>query len=116
MTFGAIYTLGTVTPYIASYIYYHSDQTIRITDVTLIYPFSMLFQSIGQAVSMNCLQKIFKYRPLAIIGMVGFVASYLMASFVSSLVLYILFYAVIAGFFQGVTYMIPFINSYEYLP
>jgi len=116
MTFGATYTLGTVTPYIASYIFYHSDPNIKVVDLSAIYPINMMFQSFGIALSMIFLQKKLDYRPLAFIGMVGFVGSYLIASFVSSLSLYLTFYSAMAGLFQGIAYMIPFRNCYEYLP
>jgi MFS family permease len=62
------------------------------------------------------LQKKITYRPLAFIGMIGFVGSYFITTFTSSLIMYLLFYATLAGLFQGVTYMIPFLNCYQYLP
>jgi hypothetical protein len=50
--FSAIYTLGTMTPYIASYIYHENDPTIKVVDVSILYPIYMAFQNIGILISM----------------------------------------------------------------
>ena len=50
--FGAIYTLGTVTPYIASYLKYHGNPNIQVVDVTILYPIALIFQNIGLNLSM----------------------------------------------------------------
>jgi ATP-dependent protease HslVU (ClpYQ) ATPase subunit len=36
--YGAVYTLGTITPYIASHIYYSTDSSIKVVDVSINYP------------------------------------------------------------------------------
>jgi hypothetical protein len=53
--FSAIYTLGTITPYIASYIYYTDDSDISVVDVSILYPTYMVAQNIGIVVSMYAL-------------------------------------------------------------
>lgn len=50
--FGACYTLGTVTPYIASYLKYQGNENIQVVDVSINYPVMMITQSIGNIVSM----------------------------------------------------------------
>lgn len=40
--FGAMYTLGTITPYITSYIYYKTNPNIRVVDVSINYPTLMI--------------------------------------------------------------------------
>lgn len=62
------------------------------------------------------LQKNITYRPLAFFGITGFVGSYFVTTFTSKLIFYLIFYASLAGLFQGVAYMIPFLNCYEHLP
>ena len=50
--FGAIYTLGTVTPYIGSYLKYHGNPDIQVVDVSVLYPVALTFQNIGLILSM----------------------------------------------------------------
>lgn len=50
--FGSMYTLGTITPYIASHIYYKGDHSIKIVDVSINYPIMMITQTLGILVSM----------------------------------------------------------------
>lgn len=50
--FGMIYTLGTITPYIASHIYYTTDPSIRVVDVSINYPVFMVSQTLGITLSM----------------------------------------------------------------
>lgn len=50
--FGAIYTLGTITPYIASFIFYNTNPNIRVVDVSINYPVLMISQTIGIILSM----------------------------------------------------------------
>ena len=40
--FGAMYTLGTITPYIASYLKYHGNPDIQVVDVGVNYPVMMV--------------------------------------------------------------------------
>jgi hypothetical protein len=112
MTFGATYTLGTITPYIASYLFYHGEPQIKTVDVGIINPINQIFQSLGIALSMMYLQKKIGYRPLAFLGMAGFVGFYFIASFTSKFYLFLVCYGGLAGLFQGISYMIPFLNCY----
>ena len=50
--FGAIYTLGTVTPYIGSYLKYHGNPDIQVVDISILYPIALTFQNIGLILSM----------------------------------------------------------------
>ena len=50
--FGSLYTLGTITPYIASYIHYENDPTIYAVDVSILYPTYMVSQVVGIVLSM----------------------------------------------------------------
>lgn len=50
--FGAMYTLGAITPYIASHIYYETDPNIKVVDVSICYPLLMVTESLGIIVSM----------------------------------------------------------------
>lgn len=50
--FGAMYTLGAVTPYIASHIYYESDPSIKAVDVSACYPTLMVMEAVGIFLSM----------------------------------------------------------------
>ena len=40
--FGAMYTLGTITPYIASYLKYNGNPNIQVVDVGINYPIMMV--------------------------------------------------------------------------
>ena len=50
--FGAMYTLGTITPYIASHIYYKTDPTIKVVDVSINYPTMMITETFGLIITM----------------------------------------------------------------
>jgi hypothetical protein len=50
--FGSIYTLGTISPYLASYIYYTNDSSITVVDISILYPTFMVSQCFGMAISM----------------------------------------------------------------
>jgi hypothetical protein len=45
--FGALYTLGTITPYVASYIHYKNNPNIYAVDVSILYPTYMVSQIFG---------------------------------------------------------------------
>lgn len=50
--FGAMYTLGTITPYIASHIYYKTDPKIKVVDVSINYPTMMITETFGLIITM----------------------------------------------------------------
>lgn len=52
MIFGSMYTLGTITPYIASHLYEKGDHKITIVDVSICYPIMMVTQTVGIFISM----------------------------------------------------------------
>lgn len=52
MIFGSMYTLGTITPYIASHLYEKGDHKITIVDVSVSYPIMMVTQTVGIFISM----------------------------------------------------------------
>ena len=45
--FGSVYTLGAVTPYIASFLKYHGDPNIEVVDASINYPILLTAQNIG---------------------------------------------------------------------
>lgn len=45
--YGSVYTLGTVTPYIATYLKYGGDTNIKVVDISILYPLIMIFENIG---------------------------------------------------------------------
>lgn len=59
--FGAMYTLGTITPYIASHIYYKTDKNIKVVDVSMNYPVMMITQIFGLILSMYILLNFLGY-------------------------------------------------------
>lgn len=50
--FGAMYTLGTITPYIASNLHYRTDPSIRVVDVSINYPIMMVTETLGLVLTM----------------------------------------------------------------
>lgn len=50
--FGAMYTLGTITPYIASYLKYHGQPGIHVADVAVNYPIMMVSLTTGMILCM----------------------------------------------------------------
>lgn len=121
--FGSLYTLGTITPYIASYIHYEDDPSIYAVDVSILYPTYMVSQVFGIVLSMyffsyerNFLQKIIGFKLLCFMGVYGMVICVFVTSFFKSYAAFIFFYGVLFGFLVGFCYLIPVLNCYEYLP
>lgn len=121
--FGSLYTLGTITPYIASYIHYSDDPNIYAVDVSILYPTYMVSQVVGIVLSMyfllisrNFLQKFIGFKLLCFIGVYGMVVCVFITSFVQSFAAYVFFYGVLFGFLVGFCYLIPVLNCYQYLP
>ena len=56
--FGSLYTLGTITPYVASYIHYNDDPKIYAVDVSILYPTYMVSQIVGIMFSMYFINKV----------------------------------------------------------
>lgn len=50
--FGAMYTLGTITPYIASYLKYSGNPNIKVVDISINYPLLMIAENLGIILSM----------------------------------------------------------------
>lgn len=40
--FGSTYSLGTITPYVASYLKYHGNENIQVVDIAILYPLLMI--------------------------------------------------------------------------
>jgi hypothetical protein len=50
--FSSVYTLGTISPYLASYIYHTSNPDITVVDLSILYPTFMVSQCVGITLSM----------------------------------------------------------------
>ena len=44
---GSLYTFGTLTPYITSYLHYHKNPDVAIIDVNIINPISFFCMPVG---------------------------------------------------------------------
>lgn len=114
--FGGVYTLGAITPYIASYLKYSGNPDIKVVDISINYPLLMITWSIGIILSMLKLQNYFSLKQLVFIGMIGYCSSVLIASFMDNQWTFSLFYGFFFGFLIGIAYMAPFKNTYSYFP
>jgi hypothetical protein len=119
---GSLYVFGTLTAYIASYLYYqgnsyHSsgDTNIKINDLQIIVTISVLCVNAGMVLP-RLPALTFSNRVTSLISMVGVAVSVFTISFSHSFSLYVLIYGVIFGVFIGFGYMAPLKNCYEHLP
>lgn len=44
---GSLYTFGTFTSYIASYLHYHDNPEVQTVNISLVFPFLLTFMNVG---------------------------------------------------------------------
>ncbi len=119
---GSLYVFGTLTAYIASYLYYQGtsfaisgDTNIKINDLQIIVTISVLSVNVGM-VFPRLPALTFSNRITCLISMIGVAVSVFTISFSHSFALYVLIYGIFFGCFIGFGYMAPLKNCYEHIP
>lgn len=111
---GSIYTFGTLTPYISSYLYWKGDETSN-TALSILFTLTIITINIGTALSTFYLSKI-SNRILCIAAILCLSSVVFIASFMETFVGFVIFYGVLHGLSIGVGYFPPLKNCYLHLP
>ena len=114
--FGAMYTLGTITPYIASYLKHHGNPDIQVVDVSINYPIMMAFLTAGLILSTFCLTKYISPKLMCFLGTSSYALGVFIASLMTDLWTFVFFFAACCSLGTGVAYLSPIKNCYLYYP
>lgn len=114
LVIGTLYVWGTLSPYVASYIR-SNDDTIKMKQITMIFPFMVLFVNISTTVGVKLCNR---FPPMYVtIGLASVcLSSVLIVSFMKTLAGYIVFYMIFFGLFSGMLYLIPLKIAWGYFP
>jgi hypothetical protein len=77
---GSVYTFGALTPYIASYLFYHNRETTN-TALSLIFTLALTFQNFGLTFSTIFLPKYLSYRVICLTSIFGMSTFVFISSF-----------------------------------
>lgn len=111
---GSLYTFGTITPYISSYLYYHNDETSS-TALSILFTLAVILINVGQVLS-SYLQSRLSNRLQCMLSIILLSATIFASSYMVSFIGYIFFYGVLYGLAIGIGYLVPIKNGYLHLP
>lgn len=121
LVIGSLYTFGTLSVYMTSYLSITASPGITTADVAVIFPLNLIMINAGIIVGYPL--KIFRcelarkvdIRVITVVGFTLYSACLLGMSFISTFAGYVGVYA-LGSFMLGLPYMLPMNNAIKYLP
>ena len=114
LVLGSIYLWGNINIYVTSYLWMEGNN-VTLNDLFFVLPLSLFMLTIFSALG-PFLLKYFNPKLILLSGGTLLLASYLAASYVTSVALFIILYGVFAGIGTGICYLVPVACIWEYFP
>lgn len=114
LVFGSIYTFGTLTPYIYSYLHYKQND-ISASSLSVLFTLTFVTINLGIALSSTFFLRT-SNRILCLIALIGMSLSVYISSYMDSFIGYVIFYGFTYGISIGFGYYPPLKNCYLHLP
>ena len=111
---GSLYTFGSLTPYIYSYLYYQHSE-VSLVALSVLFTTAIIMINVGMALSTSFLQR-FSNQRVCVFSIVCVSLAVFVSSFMTTFAGFVVFYGVIYGASIGIGYLAPVKNAYSHLP
>lgn len=111
---GSLYTFGSLTPYIYSYLYYQGSE-VSLVALSILFTIAIIMVNVGMSLG-NLLSSRLTNQVICAIAVACVATSVFISSFMTSFVGFILFYGILYGLSIGIGYLAPVKNAYLHLP